>query len=48
MRPAFVESIAVVGPGLAGWSESLGPLREPATYRAGPLPSDAAVATIHA
>lgn len=44
MRPAFVESIAVIGPGLADWSESLGPLREPATYRTGPLPDDAAVA----
>jgi hypothetical protein len=48
MRPAYVESIAVVGPGLAGWRESLGALREPATYRAGPLPSDEAVAFLSA
>jgi len=41
---ASLGSIAVLGPGLPGWSESLASLREPATYRAGPLPSDASVA----
>lgn len=44
MRRAFVEAVAVLGPGLPDWRGSLGPLREPATYRAGPLPGDAAVA----
>jgi hypothetical protein len=44
MRPAFVESISVIGPGLANWHESQSALREPATYRRGPPPSDGASA----
>jgi 3-oxoacyl-(acyl-carrier-protein) synthase len=44
MRPAFVESIAVIGPGLADWHEGQGVLREPSTYRVGPLSSDGAIA----
>jgi hypothetical protein len=44
MRPLFVESIAVIGPGFADWSQCCDALRQPATYRAGPLPSDAGVA----
>ena len=44
MRPLFVESIAVIGPGFADWSQCRDALRQPATYQAGPLPSDAGVA----
>jgi|HubBroStandDraft_1064217.scaffolds.fasta_scaffold01230_6 hypothetical protein len=43
MTAAYVEAIAVIGPGLSDWEEAVGALRDPSTYRADGVIADAAI-----
>lgn len=44
MTPAFIEAVAVVGPGLGDWSRAVDVLRDPSTYLVDEVMVDASVA----